>query len=150
MNTPGHRSFNERTNIFVLNCSLGLVHSSFFIAIDCRNILKIAFSSLVTNWAVKRVICKQKLHDTTSCNSSSFRFGKNLKLWSNLSGTSSEWLWHTFTLNKAHSAVSSHRKSFMVAETRDFDTGFGASLENSVRAINFNGFAINVHVEPVG
>jgi len=74
MNASRHRCLNEWSNILVLDGSLILVHSALVVAIDCGNILKIALTTLVANWAIERVIGKEELHHTASSNPSLFRF----------------------------------------------------------------------------
>ena len=65
MNASRHRCLNEWPNVLVLDGSLILVHSALVVAIDCGNILKIALTTLVANWAIERVIGKEELHHTT-------------------------------------------------------------------------------------
>mgnify|MGYP001161469287 FL=1 len=65
MNASRHRCLNEWPNILVLDGSLILVHSALVVAIDCGNVLKIALTTLVANWAIERVIGKEELHHTT-------------------------------------------------------------------------------------
>jgi len=64
-----------------------------------------------------------------------------------MSGASSLWLWHTLELNQAHSAVTSHRKSLMIAKSWNLHSGLCARLEGCVGAINLNRLTINVDVE---
>lgn len=72
MNTSIHDSRDQRTKIFVLNCSFIFVEATFSVPIDSRNILQIAFTSLITDWAIKWMVCEKKFHHTTSCIPSNF------------------------------------------------------------------------------
>jgi len=127
-----HRSLDKWSNFLVLNSSLILHHSSFSISVDSRNVLQITLSSLVANRAIKWMVGKQKLHNTTSCDSSFLTLGNNFKIWSDVGGTSSEWLWSSLDLHQTHSTVSSDRESLVIAESWDLNSSLGTGLEDSV------------------
>lgn len=87
MNASGHGSFDEGTDVFVLNCSFVLVESAFFIAVDAGNVLEVTFSTLVADGAIERMISQKELHYTTSGDSCGLRFGNNLNIRSYLGST---------------------------------------------------------------
>ena len=87
------------------------------------------------------------INDLPSCNSSSFRLCEYLQFGSHLSRTSSEWLWNTFALDKAHSAITSNWKSFMVTEPWNFYSSLSACLVNGIWTIDLNGFAIDIDIK---
>jgi hypothetical protein len=95
------------------------------------------------------MVGKQKLHDTTSGDSGLLTLGNNLKVWSDVGGTGSEWLWGTLDFDQAHSAVSSYRESLVIAESWDFHTSFGTGLENGVGGIHGDWLTVDEDVEVV-
>jgi len=132
MNASCHGSLDQWTNVLVLNGSLVLSESTFLISVDLGNILKIALTSLITNWAIQRMIGKKEFHYTTSGHSGPFRFGDDFEIWSNLGCTGSKRLWSSLYLDQAHSAVTGDRESLVVAKSWNFNSCLGACLENSV------------------
>ena len=65
MNASCHGGLDQWTNVLVLDGSLVLSESTFLISVDLGNVLKIALTTLVANWAIERVIGKEELHYTT-------------------------------------------------------------------------------------
>jgi hypothetical protein len=57
-----HWGLDKGTEVFVFDCSFVLIHSSFSVAIDGGNVLQVAFSSLVANRTIERMVCEQKFH----------------------------------------------------------------------------------------
>jgi len=111
--------------------------------------LQIALSALVANWAVQRVVGQQKLHDTSSGNPGLLTLGNDFEVWSDIGGTSSQWLGSPLDLDQAHSAVSSHGQSLVIAKSWDFDSGLGAGLEDGVRGIDRHRLSVDIHIEVV-
>ena len=56
MNASRHGGLNEGSNVLVLNGSLILHHSAFSVTVDCRDILKIALTTLVADGAVEGMV----------------------------------------------------------------------------------------------
>jgi hypothetical protein len=56
MDASSHRSLDERTNVLIFNGSLVLHHSALSITIDGRYVLKIAFTTLITDRAVEGMV----------------------------------------------------------------------------------------------
>lgn len=149
MDAPGHGGFDEGTDIFVFNCTFVFSESRLFVSINSRNILKVAFSALIANWAIERMISKEEFHDTASSNSGFLRLGDDFHVGSNLSSARGNRFGDALYLNQAHPTVTSDGESLVVAEPGNFNTTLCASLINSVRAIDFDGFVINKDVECV-
>lgn len=93
------------------------------------------------------MVGKEELHDAASSDSCLLRLSDDLEVWSDLSSTGGDGLWRALDLDKAHSAVSSHRESLVVAETRDFDSCFDTSLVDGVRAVHLDWLVVNVDIE---
>ena len=66
VDTPIHVGNNQRTKVFVLDCSFELIVSAVLVSVEMGVILKVTLSSLIADGTVKRVISKQKLHDSSS------------------------------------------------------------------------------------
>ena len=62
MDAASHGSLDKRSKLFVLNGSLVLLETAFSITVDSRDILKIALTTLVTNWTIKWMVCEKELH----------------------------------------------------------------------------------------
>jgi hypothetical protein len=107
MDASSHGGLDKRTNILVFNGTFVFSESTLFVSINSRNILKVAFSALIANRAVQRMIGKEEFHDTTSSYPGLLRLGDNLHIGSNSSSARSNRLWDTLDLNQAHSAVTS-------------------------------------------
>ena len=149
MDASSHGGLDKGTNILVLDGTFVFSESALFVSVNSRNILKIAFSALIADWAIERMISEEEFHDTTSSYSGLLRLGDNLHVRSNLSSARGNRLGDTLDLNQAHSAVTSDRESLVIAESGNFNTTLCASLINSIRAINFNRLIVNIDVECV-
>ena len=144
VNASSHRSLDEGTEVLVLDGTLVFSEATFLVAIDGRDVLQVALTTLIANGAVKRMVSEQELHDTTSGNSRLLRLGDDLEVRTNLGSARSDRLGHTLALNETHTAVTSNRESLVIAETRDLNTGLSARLIDSVGAINlFNKWCIS-------
>ena len=86
MDATSHGCLDKWSKELVLDSSLVLHESTLSISIDGGDVLEIALSSLVTNWAVKWMVGEQELHDTTSGNPGLLRLGDHLEVWSHISG----------------------------------------------------------------
>ena len=58
VNASSHRGLDQRSNILVLNGSFVLHHPALCVTVDGRDILKIAFTTLVTDGTVEGVVCQ--------------------------------------------------------------------------------------------
>jgi len=54
--------------LLVLHSALVLVVAALSVSVDAGDVLEIAFTTLVTDRAVQRVIGQKEFHDTTSSN----------------------------------------------------------------------------------
>jgi hypothetical protein len=142
MNASCHGCLDQWADVLVLNGSLVLSESTFLISVDLGDILKIALTSLITNWAIQGMIGKEEFHYTTSGNSCSFGFGDNFEVWSDLCGTGSKRLWCSLYLHQTHSAVTGNRESLVVAESWNFNSTAHKprklEIENDVQVVNCN------------
>lgn len=64
MDASGHGSLDEWADVLVLYGSLVLSHSALLISINLGNILQIALTALIANWAVEWMVSQKELHDT--------------------------------------------------------------------------------------
>ena len=64
MDTSGHGSLDEWADVLVLDSSLIFSHSALFISINLGNILQIALTALIANWAIEWVVSQKEFHDT--------------------------------------------------------------------------------------
>ena len=136
MNASRHRGLDEGAEVLVLDGTLVFSEATLLVAVDGRDILKVALTTLIANGAVKRMVSEQELHDTTSGNSRLLRLSDDLEVRTNLSSAGSDRLRHTLALNETHTAVTSDRESLVIAEARDLNTGLSARLIDSVSAVN--------------
>lgn len=99
MNASSHGGLDEGTDILVLDGTFVFSESAFFVSVNSRNILKVAFSALIANGAIKRMISEEEFHNTTSSDSSLLGLGDNLHIRSNLSSAGGNRLGDTLDLN---------------------------------------------------
>jgi hypothetical protein len=68
LNTPIHGCLDEWPEVFVLDSALAgyLMETRPIRAVSHGLILEVAFTTLVTNWTVERVVGKEEFHDTLS------------------------------------------------------------------------------------
>jgi hypothetical protein len=132
MDATSHGSLDEWSKELVLDGSLVLHESTFGVSIDRGDVLEIALTSLVANWAVKGMVGKQELHDATPGNSGLLRLGDNLEVWSHISGARSNWLWASFDLDETHAAITCHGQPLVITETWDLNSSQLAGLVNGV------------------
>ena len=64
MDTSGHSSLDKWADVLVLNGSLILSHSALFVSINLGDILQIALTALIANWAIEWVVSQKEFHDT--------------------------------------------------------------------------------------
>lgn len=147
MDASGHRGLDERTNILVLNSPLVLSHSALLITINLGDILQIALTALIANWAVEGMVSQKEFHNTASGDPSLLGSGNDFQIWSNLGGARSQWLWRALNFDEAHSAVSSHRKALVIAKSGNFNSCLSACLINGIGSIDANWLAININIE---
>jgi len=95
--------------IFIFHRSLIFIVSAYTITIDRGDILQIAFTTLIADRTVQRVICKQELHDVASVNTGFLTVGLDFHPWDNRRSACSNRLRDVLDLHEAHSAVSSNR-----------------------------------------
>lgn len=67
-----HVSYNKGTDVLVLNGSLELIISTCCVAVVHGVVLQIAFTTLIADGTVERMVDKEELHDTTSSESGDF------------------------------------------------------------------------------
>lgn len=77
-------SDHHGANIFVLNGSFEFVMPRRIETIIIGIVLQITFTTLITDGTVQRMICEDKLHDTTTGQSSWFGVGVDSHGWSHL------------------------------------------------------------------
>ena len=99
MNASSHGGLDKGTDILVLDGTFVFSESAFFVSVNSRNILKVAFSALIANGAIKRMISEEEFHNTTSSDSSLLGLGDNLHIRSNLSSAGGNRLGDTLDLN---------------------------------------------------
>jgi hypothetical protein len=130
VDTSIHVGYHQRTDVFILDCSLVLVISPCTVAIEVGIVLEVAFSSLIANRAIEWMIRQQEFHDSTSRQSGNFWIRSDLHGWGNLRAAGGNWLRRFLDLDKAHPAVACYFESFMIAEPGYFDTVFLGCLED--------------------
>ena len=57
VNTSVHVGDDQWSDVFILDCSFEFIVPAMTVSVKVRVILEITLSSLVTDWAVKRMIC---------------------------------------------------------------------------------------------
>lgn len=79
-----------------------------------------------------------------------FRIGVNFHCWGDLRAAGSDGFGSSFYFDKAHSAVTSNFKAFMVAESRYFDVIFLGGLEDGEIAIDLVRFIVDEYLYLLG
>lgn len=64
VDASGHGSLDEWTDVLVLDSSLIFSHSALLISINLGDILQVALTTLIANWAIEWMVGQKELHDT--------------------------------------------------------------------------------------
>lgn len=150
MNASIHDGGNEGTNVFVFDSSLLLIESPRLISIGIVLVLEVAFSSLVANRTIERVIGQQKLHDSSSRDFHLFRECLDPHVGHDLSRTRGHWLWRSLNFHETHSAVSSNGELFVVAKPGNDDTVLVAGLEDGEVGRHLVGNIVDEYLDVFG
>ena len=142
-----HVRFDQRTQVQILGCALGLAVARKIHAIGHRLILKIAFAALVADRAIQRVVDEQKLHHPFARLFDHGRVRLDLGQFAvataphiaHLHRTGRRRLGRaTHHFDKTHAAVTGNRQPFVIAETGNFDSRLFAGLDQRQRAIHLD------------
>ena len=151
-NAPRHVGFDQRPQIQILGCSLGLAETRKIDAISHGLILQITLTALIADRAIKRMVDQQELHHTLTgfLNHRGIRFDhRRLAFWARTQITDLHRArrgglgWTTHDLHKTHPAVAGNRQSFVVTEPRHFDPNLLTRLDQRHCAIHLDFLAIN-------
>lgn len=113
---------DQRTEVFILDCSFELMMSWCSKSVEMGIVLQVAFSSLITDGTVQRMVDENELQDTTPSQSCCFWMSINTHSGCNLRTARRNrfgWLCH---LNEAHTTIACNFESLMIAESRNLDT----------------------------
>jgi hypothetical protein len=105
------------------------VESSTVGAVPHRLVLEIAFSSLVANGTVKRVVGEQELHDTLTRFVDEGRVGLDHHAWLHRPRARRDWLGSPLHLDQTHAAITGNHQLLVVAVSRDSAAGLFAGLD---------------------
>ena len=93
-----------------------------------RLVLEVAFTTLITNRAIKWMVDQKELHDSFTGLASHVWICFDLPSLHDGHGTSSNRLGRPFNFNQTHSTVSSNWKPVMIAKTWDFNSHHSSCL----------------------
>lgn len=112
--------------------------------------MQITLACLIADGTVKWVIGKDKLHYSPSSIASCFGIGVYAHRGGDLRAAGCDRFWGFLNLDKAHTTVSCHFESLMIAETRDCDPVLFGSLEDGEVVGYLVGFAVYKHLDFLG
>ena len=154
MDAAVHDRFDERADIFVFNGAFVFLKAARIHAEGHGLVLQVAFTALVADRAIKRVVDEQKLHHPFPRFLHHRRVGENLRrltIWPRAQilhahGARSRRLWRpTLHLNQAHTAIAGNRQPLMKAEPWHLRPSVFSRLKQRIvirnlkfRAINFD------------
>ena len=157
-NAARHVGFDQWTQIQIGIGALRFAVATEINAIGHSLILQVAFATLVTDRAIQWVVDQQEFHDAFTrlfhhgrvrADLRRLAFGARTQI-THLHGTGGSRLGRAaYNLNKAHPAVTGNRQTFVIAKTRDFDTGHFTGLNQRHRAINFDFIAVDDYLAEV-
>jgi hypothetical protein len=112
VDTPVHRSLDQRANVLVLDGSLAanLVESASVGSVTHRLVLKITLTTLITNRTVEGMVGQQKLHDTLAGLMGQRRVGLDDHSGLYRPSTRGNGLRCPLNLHQTHSAVTGNHK----------------------------------------
>jgi len=130
VDAPVHVSDNQRTKVFILDCSFELVIPALFVSVEVGVILKVALATLIADGTVKGMVGQQELHDCSSGVAGILGGGVDLHGGGHLGAAGGNWLGGFLDLDETHPAVAGYFESLVVAEAGYFDVVFLGGLED--------------------
>ncbi len=137
MDAPVHEGLDERTDVFFLDRAL-VFHKAR--ATESKRhglVLQVAFTALIADGAIKRVIDKQEFHHPFAGVLDERRLGGHLarrtiairRQGAHTHGARRYRFGDTNNLHEAHSAIACDRKALVIAKARDLDAGLLTRLQ---------------------
>ena len=144
--------FDQRTEVQILGRALGFAVAREIDAIGHRLILQVAFTALIADRAIQRVVDEQEFHHPFAglldhrgigLHNRRLAFGAGPQV-THLHGAGSGGLGRPADdFHKTHPAVARDRQTFVVAETGNFDPRLLARLDQGHRALDLDFLAVD-------
>ena len=133
-----HRRFDDWSHIFFGNRTLVFFEARSAATISHALVLQIAFTALVANRAIQRVIDEQKLHHTFACLFNHRAVGLDDLPFGGGQSTACLRLWRPRgNLDQAHAAIARNGQPLMIAKARNFLPRHLTRLKHSCACRNF-------------
>ena len=138
---------NQGAGVLMENDTLRFVIARCIRAITDRQILQLAFATLIANRAIERVIDQEKLHHALLRGDRQFRMRKNLHARSNRRRTCRQCLRCFLDLHQAHPATSRNRELLVIAEVRDIGTRRLRRIHDGAASGHLHRFAVDFDIK---
>src|SRR6266511_1986435 len=151
MDAAVHDGLDQDPHVFVLDRALVLLESAGIDAVGHGLILQIAFTTLVADRAIERVVDQQEFHHAFARLAHQWRLGEDLgrlavrpgPAVAHAPGAGGHRLRRALQLDQAHAAVAGDREPFVEAEARDFRACGLAGLQQRVVRRDVDLFAVD-------
>ena len=121
MDATRHFSRHQRTQIRVPDHPFLFRVTGAIAAITHGQILQFAFTALVADRAIQRMVDEQKFHGAFLCIHGQFGTGKDFHAIRHRGGAGRQRLGRFFHLHQAHAAIGGDGQMLVIAETRNID-----------------------------
>ena len=149
MDTTRHVGGNQRTDERVPDHAFVFGKARHVTAIFQCQVLQFAFTTLVTDRAIQRVVDQQEFHHPLLRAPGQLRAGKDLHAIGHRGSTGRQRLRHLLHLDHAHAAVGGNGQFLVVAETRHADTRRIGHLDNHVTPARLKGLPVDLDAHRV-
>ena len=133
---------DQRANVLVEHNAFLFFVTGGAAAVSHRQILQLAFTALVANRAVQRMVDEQKLHHRLLRLDCFVRLGANHHALGHRGGTSGHGFGGLFHFHQTHAAIGSDAELLVITKMRDESTGFFSGMHHRAAFSHFHFFAI--------
>ena len=124
--------------MFILNGALVLIEARAIKAIAHCLILQVAFTALITDRAIERMVDQQKFHDAFTRLFHPVSIGTDDHTVASRHRAGRNRLWRPLHINKAHPAITRNRQPVVIAETWNFNICRLAGMQNGGAVLDLN------------
>ena len=143
MDAASHVRGYQRSEILVFYDAFLFGVARHVAAVSHRQILQLAFTALVADRAVQRMVDQQEFHRRLLCGSRFRRACEYFHALANRRRAGDQRFRRVVDLDQAHAAVGSDAQLFVITESRDVDTDCIGDLHDHLALPAFDRFAVN-------
>ena len=136
---------NERAGVFLGNHALFFVVARCAAAIANSQVLQLAFTALIADWAIERVVDQQKLHHTLLGLDGFLVFGMHDHALGNRRGTRRHWLGSFLDIDQTHAAIRCNTELFVITKMRNIGAGLLGRVHHRASFNHFDLLAVKFY-----